>query len=96
MPKLEVFFDYACPYCLTGHEHLKELLPAYPDVEVVWSPCEAHPRPETYGLHSDLCIQGLFYALDQGVDAWEYHERMYSAALKDRVNIEDPDVIEGR
>jgi len=96
MPNLEVFFDYACPYCLTGHEYLKELLPAHPDVEIIWRPCEAHPRPETYGLHSDLCIQGLFYVFEQGADVWEYHERMFSAALKDRVNIEDPDVIAGR
>ena len=96
MPKLEVFFDYACPYCLKGHEYLKELLPEYPDVMVVWRPCEAHPRPETFGLHSDLCIQGLFFVLDQGVDVWEYHDRMFRAALKDRANIEDPDVIAGR
>jgi len=96
MPNLEVFFDYSCPYCLTGHTYLKELLPTHPDIEVIWRPCEAHPRPETYGLHSDLCIQGLFYFLDQGVDVWEYHERMYGATLKDRFNIEDPDVIAGR
>jgi len=33
MLKLEVFFDYACPYCLRGHEDLLELLPQYPQVE---------------------------------------------------------------
>ena len=93
---LEVFFDYACPYCLKGHGYLAELLPLYPDIEVVWRPCEAHPRPERYGLHSDLCIQGMFYALDQGADIWEYHRRMYSVAVKERVNIEDQDVLAGR
>ena len=95
MRKLEVFFDYACPYCLIGHNFLKELLPEYPDIDVVWKPCEAHPRPERYGLHSDLCIQGMYYAVEQGADIWEYHERMYKAAIKDRVNIEDLKVVAG-
>ena len=95
MRKLEVFFDYICPYCLKGHEYLRELLPKHTDVEVVWRPCEAHPRPERYGRHSDLCIQGLFFAMDNCADIWEYHERMYNAAIKDRVNIEDPKVVAG-
>jgi len=93
MRKMEVFFDYSCPYCLTGHEYLVDLLPKYPDVEIIWKPCEAHPRPEEHGLHSDVCIQALFYALDNDVDVWEFHDRMYKAAVKDHVNIEDPGVI---
>ena len=95
MRTLEVFFDYACPYCLKGHELLKELLPQHPDIEVVWRPCEAHPRPERYGLHSDLCIAGMFFVLEHGADIWEYHDRTYNAALKERVNIEDPEVVAG-
>ena len=95
MRRLEVFYDYICPYCLKGHEYLKELLPHHPDIKVVWQPCEAHPRPEQYGIHSDLCIQGYFYALENCCDLWEYHKRMYRAALKDRVNIEDPEVVAG-
>lgn len=93
---LEIFYDFACPYCLRGHEYLAELLPNYPDVEIAWRPCEAHPRPERYGLHSDLCIQGLFYAQEQRVDLWDYHARMYAAAVKERVNIEDTEVLAGR
>ena len=96
MRKMEVFFDYSCPYCLKGYETLKELLPQYPDVEIVWRPCEAHPRPEQYGPHSDLCIQGLLYALEKGADVWEYHERMFSAAHKEKTDIEDPAALAGR
>lgn len=47
----------------------------------------------TVGPHSDLCIQGYFYEVDKGVDILEYHERMYQAALKKRINIEDIDVL---
>lgn len=91
--KLEVFFDYACPYCYKAHRHLTELMPDYPDIDIVWNPCEAHPRPDRYGPHSDLCIQGYFYAVENGADIWAYHDRMYRAALKEHVNIEDINVL---
>lgn len=93
MRQLEVFFDYACPYCLFGHEYLKELHPLYPQIEIVWRPCESHPRPERCGSHSDLAIRGMFFALDQGADIPSYHERMYRAALTDRIDIEDIEVL---
>lgn len=91
--RLEVFFDYACPYCFKAHKHLTELKPDYPNVDIVWHPCESHPRPERYGPHSDLCIQGYFFAVENGVDIWVYHERMYRAALKEHVDIENMDAL---
>lgn len=89
---LEIFFDYACPYCLKGYEDLQELLPDT-GLQIRWRPCEAHPRPDPYGPHSDLCIQGMFFAEEQGADLWEYHCRMYKAALRDRVDIQQVDVL---
>lgn len=88
-----MFFDYACPYCLRAHEYLTEFMPQYPDVSIVWRPCEAHPRPDRYGPHSDLCIQGYFFARENGADVLAYHNRMYRAALKDRIDIESIDVL---
>lgn len=93
MRQLEVFFDYACPYCLRGHRFLKSLVPRYPDVAVVWRPCEAHPRPDPYGPHSHLCIQEFFFMKDCGADLWAYHDRMFRAALIDRADIEDVRVL---
>lgn len=93
MSKLEIFFDYSCPYCLKGYNYLMELLPDFPDLEIEWRPCEAHPRPETYGLHSDLCIQGMFYAAERGFDLLAYHRLMYDACLKDKINIENLDEL---
>ena len=29
MPRLEIMFDYACPYCYEAHQYLAELLPDY-------------------------------------------------------------------
>ena len=91
--KLEVFFDYACPYCERGYDLLTELLPDFPGIEAEWIPCEAHPRPETHGLHSDLCARGMYQAEEQGVDIAGYHKIMYRACIHDHVNIEDLDVI---
>lgn len=91
--ELEVFFDYACPYCLKAHKYLTELIPDYPDVGIVWHPCESHPRPDRYGPHSDLCIQGYFFAAENGADIWAYHDRMYRAALKEHVDIENIDAL---
>ena len=36
MRHLELFFDYACPYCLRAHELLLELLPLHSDIEIDW------------------------------------------------------------
>jgi len=90
---MEVFFDYACPYCLKGHEYLLEVKRKHPDVEPDWQPCEAHPRPETHGPHTDLCVRGMFFARDSGVDLWKYHERVYRLALTDRIDIENIDAL---
>ena len=92
MRKLEVFFDYSSSSCLMGHKYLAELLPQYPDIEVVWRPCESRPHP-AQRKHSDLCIQGMFYAFEQGVDSWDYHKRIYDVIFVERVNIEKPEAL---
>ncbi len=93
MATLQVFFDYACPYCLAGHQNLTELMPQHPDIEIEWCPCEAHPRPEQHSPHSDLCFRAMFYARERGIDLWKCHQRIYAACLTDRINIEDIDAL---
>jgi protein-disulfide isomerase len=94
LKNLEIYFDYACPYCMRGHDDLMRLLPKYPDIIPVWLPCEAHPRPERYGLHSDLLARGMYYVLEHGGDIAKYHEIMYRAA-RDRADIENPRAVAG-
>ena len=89
---LEVFFDYVCPHCKQGHVYLEDVIKEFPGTEIAWKPCEAHPRPEP-GPHSDIIIQGMFYALDSGVNMWRFHERMYNACQEDKIDIEDVDAI---
>ena len=91
--ELEIFFDYVCPFCYRAHQALKELIPDFPDINIIWQLCEAHPRPDRYGPHSDLCIQGYFYTKDHGVDPLRYHDRMFQATMVDRIDIEDLELL---
>lgn len=90
---MDVYFDYACPFCLRGFAYLQELSKKYPDIELNFIPVEAHPRPETFGLHTDLCAQGMYAALDMGVPIWDYHTATFKAAINDRINIESAGVL---
>lgn len=93
MKQLQMFFDYTCPFCYRGYGYLKELMGEFPQLQVDWRPCEAHPRPETYGTHSDLCVRGMFFAGDHGVDMWAYNNLMYLVALEETINIENLDEL---
>lgn len=90
---LEVIFDYACPYCYSAHLYLKEIKTEFPELEIVFSPCEAHPRPERWSPHSDMALQGMYYCEEQEIDIWEYHELVYRAFHVDRINAEDVNVL---
>ena len=94
MPKLEMYYDYACPYCKKGYEILLTVLKNHPEVVVDWLPCEAHPRPEKWHIYSDLPAAGFYIARDLNADIHEYHKRMFQAACVDKVDIEDIAVLE--
>lgn len=91
--KMEVFFDYSCPYCYRGHNNLLELMAQYPALEVAWMPCEAHPRPEHQDPHSDVAIQGMWLVEELGGDLLRYHKAVYEAMFETHENIADPDVL---
>lgn len=91
--KVEVFFDYVCPYCYRGHRNLLKLLPKHPGTEIVWRPCEAHPRPEPAQVHSDLAIQGMYAAQELGGDLWKYQELAYAAHFEQGKNLSDAAVL---
>lgn len=83
MNRLEVFFDYFCPFCQKGFSDLKKLYPHYPDMEIVWYPWTGeHPRSE-----NNMCVRGMYFALDCGLDIWEYHDRVYRATLIEHKDI---------
>ncbi|MCL2015638.1 MAG: DsbA family protein [Defluviitaleaceae bacterium] len=93
MKKLEIFFDYNCPYCFKGHNNLLGILPDNPNLEIVWQPCEIYERPKNYSgmYHTDLCIQAMFFAVDIGLDILKFNEKMYNIIFNERVNVENAD-----
>jgi predicted DsbA family dithiol-disulfide isomerase len=95
MPKLEVFFDYTCPYCYRGHIDFMEVLPAFPAADIVWRPVEAHPRLEEphHKPYVDLAVQGAFFVRAKGGDELAYHERVYRANFVEKQAIDEIGVL---
>lgn len=90
MPKMEVFYDYECPYCMRGVNYLMKHIDDYPEVTIEWHPVEGHPRPEVHPPHTDLANQGFHFAVENGVDPTVYNERLFNALHTDRIDVEDP------
>lgn len=91
--KVELFFDYLCPYCYKGHGNLLELMPKYPELEIIWRPCEAHPRPEKSLVHSDMAIQGMYFVEANNGDVLKYTAAIYDAHFNKKEDIEDIAVL---
>ena len=93
MAKMQVFYDYECPYCKTGYEYLMEQIGSYPNIEIEWIPVEAHPRPEDCHPHTDLACQGYYIAEELGADIHAFHSAMYQAVAIEKQNVEKPEVL---
>lgn len=91
--KIEVYFDFTCPYCYEGLKEFEEILSKHKDVEPVWYPCEAHPRPEFAEVHSDLAAQGMIYLQEKGLDTRKYKDLVYEAHFEKKVRIDDIELL---
>jgi len=69
------------------------MMPKFKGLQINWYPCESHPRPDGYGSHSDLCVQGFFLCRDSGGNLEAYNDLMYQAVFADRINIENIDEL---
>jgi predicted DsbA family dithiol-disulfide isomerase len=95
MSKLQIFFDYECPYCKRGYEYLCEFIGDHPEIEIEWRPVEAHPRPENHPPHTDLSCQSYYIARELGADTPEFHAAMFRAVAVERLNVEKVEVLTG-
>ncbi|MDR1832198.1 MAG: DsbA family protein [Fusobacteriaceae bacterium] len=93
MSKVQVFYDYACPFCREGLKLFEELVKTRTDLEIEWIPTEAHPRPENVHPHSDRCSEAWYVAKELGVDPWAFHDAMYKGYFDDRRNVEFVDEV---
>ena len=93
MPKMQVFYDYECPYCKKGYGYLMEHIKNSPDIEIEWRPIESHPLPEDHPPHTNLACQCYYIALELDADMPKFHAAMYQAISIERRNVDDPQVL---
>ena len=76
-------------------DYLAEVLPKYPNAEILWRPVEAHPRNEEpdHRPYVDLAVQGCLYILETGGDMLAFANRVYKAHFEERSNVEDISVL---
>jgi len=76
-------------------EYLSELLPKYPEVEIIWKPVEAHPRNEEpdHRPYVDLIVQGCLYIQETGGDEYTFTQRVFSAHFEEDLDVEDISVL---
>ena len=76
-------------------EYLSEVLPKYPNVEILWKPVEAHPRNEEpdHRPYVDLIVQGCLYIQETGGDELAFTNRVYTAHFDENLNVEDISVL---
>ena len=93
MKKVEVFFDYNCPYCLKGHEQLVDFVRDKPELEIIWHPCEISVYKDNFAgkKPTDISLQGMFFAADNNLDLWHYHQKVYDMIFKDRTYTQNID-----
>jgi len=97
MKKLEIFFDYHCPYCFKGHEQLRDFLRQNPEVAVEWRPCEIFRLPgnTVSPKHIDLCLQGMFFVVEIAGDLESYHDKVYDLLFNKNVKVDGVDAFVG-
>jgi predicted DsbA family dithiol-disulfide isomerase len=93
MAKMQVFYDYECPFCKKGYEALIQQLDKHPEIEIEWRPIESHPLPEDHPPHTYLAGQCYYIAKELGADTPSFHAAMYQAAAVERQNVEKADVL---
>lgn len=91
--KIEVYFDFTCPYCYKGLKEFEDILKEQSDVDVVWYPCEAHPRPEFAKVHSDLAAQAMIFLQERGLDTKKFKDLVFHAHFEDALRIDDIDLL---
>ena len=93
MRKMQVFFDYECPFCKKGYEYLLEQIASYHNIEIEWRPIESHPLPEDHPPHTYLACEAYYIAEELGADMTAFHAAMYQAIAIERQNVEKPEVL---
>lgn len=86
--KVEVFFDYVCPYCYKGHPMVEEVCKDL-GLEILWRPCEVDPMSK----RSHAAVIGAYYLLARDLPTEAYHQAMFDAYFQEHKNLNDVDTV---
>jgi predicted DsbA family dithiol-disulfide isomerase len=93
MTKLQVFFDYECPFCKKGYEYLFSLLGEHREIDIEWRPIESHPLPEDHTPHTYLAVQAYYAAKELGADMPAFFAALFQAVAIERQDVEKTEVL---
>ncbi len=93
MKKVDVYFDFLCPYCKKGILDLVSIMTKSGNLHVNWIPCEAHPRPEVSRQYTDLCSEAYYSTVENGGNGTEFVLKAYDAGLGEGKRIDDPALL---
>ena len=76
-------------------DYLSDLLPKYPNVEILWKPIEAHPRNDepNHRPYVDLLVQGCLFIQETGGDVLLFIQRIFKARFEENSDVEDVSVL---
>ena len=93
MRKMQIFYDYECPYCRKGYGYFLAEADNFSDLDIEWRPVEAHPVPEDHHPHTYLACQSYYIAKELDADMAAFHAAMFQAIAIERKNVEKPEVL---
>ena len=93
MKKVDVYFDFLCPYCKKGILDLVSIMTDSGDLQANWIPCEAHPCPEISRQYTDLCSEAYYSTVENGGNGTEFVLKVYEAGLGEGKRIDDPALL---
>lgn len=96
MQRIEMYFDYECPFCLRAFEHILALQKEFPDLEIDLHPLVLRQEPGyTFRSRSALASQ-LFYYLKETATQEEqlnFTWQVYTLVHREGADIDDPEIL---
>lgn len=91
--KLEIFYDYTCPFCYKGLKEFLELLPDYENVRIDFLPCEIKPDGGFWTVPTKRASQIAYYLKDAGLNIEKYNDLVFYHHFEKKNNINDVQLL---
>lgn len=91
--KIDVFYEFTCPFCYRGLEDFYAIVEGAKDVEVNFMPCETNPLPNYAPVHSDKAAEIVYFLKSEGLDAKTFNDLVYEAHFEKKLRIDDENLL---